>query len=154
MPYFRNTLLHKLLSDGHCLRSRGRLSDAAYRFEYALKRIPAVSSGGGESKIPPQVEEIKCKLLLALSQTLCEEGKYADAVDRAGMIPPGSACRAEALAVRARAKAEGGGDVSGAQADVREAIRLDPENARLHEFSKNLRGLEFPLDNVIEEDIQ
>ena len=131
------------------------MSDAAYRFEYALKRIPAVSSGGGgESKIPPQVEEIKCKLLLALSQTLCEEGKYADAVDRAGMIPTSSACRAEALAVRARAKAEGARDVSGAQADVREAIRLDPENARLHEFSKNLRGLEFPLDNVIEEDIQ
>ena len=78
------------------------MSDAAYRFEYALKRIPVVSSGGGERKNPPQVEEIKCKLLLALSQTLCEEGKYADAVDRAGMIPPGSSCSAEALAVRAR----------------------------------------------------
>ena len=91
-------------------------------------------------------------MLLALCQTLCEEGKYSDAIRRAGMIPTGSKCRAEALAVRARAKVEGERDVSGAQADIREAIRLEPENVQLHEFSKILRGLELPLDDVIEED--
>ena len=150
---FRNALLQKLLSDGQCLRTRGRLSDAAYRFEYALKRIP-VSSEEKETTNPSQIQEIRCRLLLALCQTQCEEGKYQEAISRAGMIPPGSGCRAEALAVRARAKVEGERDVSGAQADVREAIRLDPENAKLHEFSKILRGLELPLDDVIEEDIQ
>ena len=93
-------------------------------------------------------------MLLALSQTLCEEGKYSDAIARAGAIPSGSGCRAEALAVRARAKVEGERDVKGAQADIREAVRLDPENVRLHEFSKILRSLELPLDDVIEEDIQ
>ena len=128
------------------------MSDAAYRFEYALKRIPA-SSPDDESKDPSRIiGEVSCKLLLALCQTRCEEGKYSDAIGRAGMIPTGSGCRAEALAVRARAKVEGEGDVSGAQADIREAIRLDPENVQLHEFSKILRGLELPLDDVIEED--
>ena len=85
---------------------------------------------------------------------MLDEGKYPEAIRRAGQVPAWSGCRAEALAVRARARLEGDSrDVAGAQADVREAIRIDPENAKLHEFSKVLRSLEVPLDYVIEEDV-
>ena len=37
---FRLVLLNKLLEDGNTLFRHGRLNEAAYRYEYALKRLP------------------------------------------------------------------------------------------------------------------
>ncbi len=38
--HFRLVLLNKLLEDGNTLFRHGRLGEAAYRYEYALKRLP------------------------------------------------------------------------------------------------------------------
>merc|ERR1712141_341317 len=39
-PKIALILLNKLLEDGNTLFRKGRLTDAAYRYEYALRRLP------------------------------------------------------------------------------------------------------------------
>jgi len=39
-------LLNKLLEDGNALYKREKLSDAIYRYEYALKRLPDLNQDG------------------------------------------------------------------------------------------------------------
>jgi hypothetical protein len=79
----RLVLLNKLLEDGNTLFRHGRLSDAAYRYEYALKRLPRLkdacsnNSGAvvspGSCVFPESGEEdvflvLKSHLLLNLSR--------------------------------------------------------------------------------------
>ena len=52
-------LLNKLLEDGNTLFRHGRLNEAAYRYEYALKRLPRLkqtcsnTNGSGSSSYSP-----------------------------------------------------------------------------------------------------
>lgn len=40
MYFFRLILLNKLLEDGNVLYRKGRLKEAAHRYQYALKKFP------------------------------------------------------------------------------------------------------------------
>jgi tetratricopeptide (TPR) repeat protein len=147
IPIFRLVLLMKLLDDGNCLYQRGRFPEAAYRFEYAVKRIPAISVSAASPSLA--LDDAKCKLLLRLCRCLCKDGRYDECIKRSeetiefvavtklASVP---SIKAEVLLIRARAKFESPlADVSGAQSDVREALRFDPGNRELHELSNILR---------------
>ena len=82
-PFCRLILLSKLLEDGgNTLFRKGRLTDAAYRYEYALKRMPRLRPDA--ATVPTTASEdifgqLKTHLLLNLSRTKRKLGDFKEA---------------------------------------------------------------------------
>lgn len=74
-------LFNKLLDDGHVLYKKGRLDDAAHRFQYALKKLNTDCAGdyaGSNSKL--DIVRVKYHLLLNLARCKRKSGDRESAV--------------------------------------------------------------------------
>ena len=80
--FFSLILLNKLLEDGNTLFRKGRLTDAAYRYEYALRRLPRLRPDGVAQATMQAVAsedifaQLKTHLLLNLSRTQRKLGDF------------------------------------------------------------------------------
>lgn len=152
-------LLNKLLEDGNTLFRNGRLEEAAYRYEYALKRLPRLKHENTQKPIPsssssssncPQQEtatneeaeddvfvQLRSHLLLNLSRTKRKQRKFQEAIDMASMVLQFKPTSFEAFWARGKAKRdmESHEALAVALVDLREAIRLAPQNLELHRFT-------------------
>ena len=141
-------MLNKLLEDGNILFRKGRLTDAAYRYEYALRRMPRLrpdgpnglpAGHGAASSLPSPASEdifgqLKTHLLLNLSRTKRKLGNFKEAETNASQV---IALRPQCHeAWWARAKSRSDQDrLHEALGDLREALKLAPNNLQLHAFS-------------------
>lgn len=160
-------LLNKLLEDGNALYRRDKLTEAAYRYEYALKKLPAApdaagekgeggkkeAPGGGGGRLELVLTRLRSHLLLNLSRTQRRLGNHRAAADRAtqalavAQAWPEAAPPSEALWTRARVSFEAAEEGAGPRAegyrsalsDLREAVRLAPSNLQLHRFTGRVK---------------
>ncbi len=146
-PRIALLLLNKLLEDGNTLFRHGRLKDAAYRYEYALRRLPrlrpasmasATSKSAMLSNNSDIFAQLKCHLLLNLSRTKRKIGDYVEAEKFATEVLSSNPTSHEALWARAKAKNDRG-LFQDALVDLREALNLAPENLQLHAFSMQVK---------------
>lgn len=139
MYLFRLLLLNKLLEDGNTLFRNGRLEEATYRYEYALKRLPKQLKPSTSSEEQQQEVFLKLKvhLLLNLSRTHKKQGNYEAAVQRASEVLEFKPDCCEALWTRAKAKKDSGAPdgPESALADLREALKKSPQNLELHRYT-------------------
>ena len=98
---FRLILLNKLLEDGNTLYRKNRFEDAAHRYQYAIKRIPAEDQGSKDGK--EMFEQLKVHLFLNLSRCKRKQGLYAEAVQLASVVLSFRPNSLEAMHARARA---------------------------------------------------
>ncbi|KPJ10116.1 Protein TANC2 [Papilio machaon] len=96
-PEFMLLLLNKLLEDGNMLYRKNRPSEAAHRYQYALKKIsPMVGEEAPSPAAPPQEHvaafvQLKTNLLLNLSRCkrkLNEPSEALDLAARASVLRP------------------------------------------------------------------
>ena len=130
---FRLILLNKLLEDGNTLFRGGKMDEAAYRYEYALKRLPRLDSDTDEAD-SDVFTQLRSHLLLNLSRTRRRQKRFEEAVEAATQVlsfRPGSH---EALWARGKARRDTG-HLHEALADLREAIQASPQNLELHRFT-------------------
>ena len=132
-PIILLTLLNKLLEDGNTLFKRNKMSDAAQRYQYAVKRVPQVT---GHHK--PVFDQLKVHLLLNLARCRRKMFDFPDAIRLASQvleIQPGSY-----QGLHARAKAHhASGDLQLAVSDLTAAVRLAPGNRELHRILIGLK---------------
>jgi len=127
--------LNKLLEDGNTLFKKGGLSEAAHRYQYALRRLP--SSFAGQHR--PLFEQLQIHLLLNLSRCKRKDGDDEEAVklaDRALQVSPVSY---EAHYAKAKAHREGG-RLREALAALTEASRVAPQNRDVHRIILRVRA--------------
>ena len=134
--FCRLILLNKLLEDGNTLFRKGRLTDAAYRYEYALRRMPRLRPDAASPTTASEdiFGQLKTHLLLNLSRTKRKLGDFKEAETSASQV---IALRPQCHeAWWARAKARSDQDrLHEALGDLREALKLAPNNLQLHAFS-------------------
>ncbi len=78
----RLLLLNKLLEDGNTLFKKGSLSEAAHRYQYALRRLPG--SFAGQHR--PIFEQLQVHLLLNLCRCKRKAGMFDEAVELADKV--------------------------------------------------------------------
>lgn len=127
-------LLSKLLEDGSVLYKKNRLKDAAYRFQYALKKFPTDTVG--EEARPFQ--QLKVNLLLSLSRCRRKTDEFDAAVDLATKALEVNPRSFEAFYARARARRDLKQQKLAAD-DLAEAIKLAPENRELRRLLQHIR---------------
>jgi tetratricopeptide (TPR) repeat protein len=139
--YFcRLILLNKLLEDGNTLFRKGRLPDAAYRYEYALRRLPRLRPPAASISSSEDIfAQLKTHLLLNLSRTKRKLGQFSEAEDCAGQVLASRPGCHEAWWARAKAKTDQN-QLKEALADLREALKLAPQNLQLHAFSLQVKN--------------
>ena len=107
ISYFSLVLLNKLLEDGNVLFRKGRLTDAAYRYEYALRRLPRLRPDAASTTTTTSEDifaQMKTHLLLNLSRTKRKLGQYKEAEDCAGQVLASRPQCHEAWWARAKAR--------------------------------------------------
>ena len=131
------------MEDGNTLFRKGRLTDAAYRYEYALRRLPRLRSSEANAASTSASEDIfaqlKTHLLLNLSRTKRKIGNFKEAETTASEV---ILCRPschEAWWARAKARADQD-RLSEALSDLRQALKLAPNNMQLHAFSLQVKN--------------
>ena len=135
--FCRLILLNKLLEDGNTLFRKGRLTDAAYRYEYALRRMPRLRPDA--ASLPTTASEdifgqLKTHLLLNLSRTKRKLGDFKEAETSASQVIMLRPQCHEAWWARAKARSDQD-RLHEALGDLREALKLAPNNLQLHAFS-------------------
>ena len=130
-------MLNKLLEDGNTLFRKGRLTDAAYRYEYALRRMPRLRPDA--AALPTTASEdifgqLKTHLLLNLSRTKRKLGHFKEAEATASQVISLRPQCHEAWWARAKARSDQD-QLHQALGDLREALKLAPNNMQLHAFS-------------------
>ena len=132
-PVILLTLLNKLLEDGNTLFKRNKMTDAAQRYQYAVKRVPQVT---GHHK--PVFDQLRVHLLLNLARCRRKMFDFQDAIRLASQvleIQPGSY-----QGLHARAKAHhANGDLHLAVSDLTAAVRMAPDNRELHRILIGLK---------------
>ena len=137
-------MLNKLLEDGNTLFRKGRLTDAAYRYEYALRRLPRLRPDTTTASTTTTASEdifgqMKTHLLLNLSRTKRKLGEYKEAETYAGQVLALRPQCHEAWWARAKARADQD-QLPEALSDLREALKLAPQNLQLHAFSLQVKN--------------
>ena len=122
------------------------MTDAAYRYEYALRRLPrlrateAANAGAASASNSEDIfAQLKTHLLLNLSRTKRKIGNFKEAEATASEV---IVCRPschEAWWARAKARADQE-RLSEALSDLREALKLAPNNMQLHAFSLQVKN--------------
>ena len=162
-------LLNKLLEDGNTLFSSGRLEDAAYRYEYALKRLPRVKqrssvspatgmsgkagasgdaganaseAGDGDTSLDEETNDVFVQLKSHLLLNLSRTRRKQKKYDEA------VAAASQVLmfkpdsyeALWARGKVKREiGALDDALIDLREALQMAPQNLELHRFTLRVK---------------
>ncbi len=168
-------MLNKLLEDGNSLFRKDKLSEAVFRYEYALKKLPQMDkessnqddADGPDSKRLDEIfVKLRSHLLLNLSRAQRRLGNYPAASARATQAleltqtrrggggkrrgAESDATTSEALWTRAKADFEAGSadSVARALSDLREAVRLAPQNLELHRFTSKVKSFASQMSPV------
>lgn len=130
------------MEDGNTLFRKGRLTDAAYRYEYALRRLPRLrpceqpqTSASSEDIFA----QLKTHLLLNLSRTKRKLGEFSEAEICATQVINSRPSCHEAWWARAKARSDQD-QLKEALSDLREALKLAPQNLELHAFSSQVKN--------------
>lgn len=134
-------LLQKLMEEGNVMYKKGKMKEAAQRYQYALRKFPR--EGLGEDMRP--FNELRVSLYLNLSRCRRKTNDFGLAEDFASKALELKPKSYEAFYARARAKRNSRQFVA-ALADLREAVKLCPSNqeikrllARVEEECKQLQ---------------
>jgi hypothetical protein len=85
--FFRLLLLNKLLEDGNTLFKKDLISEAAHRYQYALRRIPSATTGGNlKSGTKTTFDQLSVHLLLNLSRCKRKCGQFVEALELADKV--------------------------------------------------------------------
>ena len=71
-------LLNKLMEDGNILYRKNRISDAAHRYQYALKKFPSLDAEGQGRERVAMFRDLKVNLMLNLSRCKRKSGVSGD----------------------------------------------------------------------------
>ncbi|XP_036174618.1 protein TANC1 isoform X9 [Myotis myotis] len=134
-------LLQKLMEEGNVLYKKGKMKEAAQRYQYALRKFPR--EGFGEDMRP--FNELRVSLYLNLSRCRRKTNDFGMAEEFASKALELKPKSYEAFYARARAK-RNSRQFTAALADLREAVKLCPTNqeirrllARVEEECKQLQ---------------
>ncbi|XP_011357287.1 protein TANC1 isoform X3 [Pteropus vampyrus] len=134
-------LLQKLMEEGNMMYKKGKMKEAAQRYQYALRKFPR--EGFGEDIRP--FNELRVSLYLNLSRCRRKTNDFGMAEEFASKALELKPKSYEAFYARARAKRNSRQFVA-ALADLREAVKLCPTNqeikrllARVEEECKQLQ---------------
>ncbi|XP_022250289.1 protein TANC2-like isoform X2 [Limulus polyphemus] len=134
-PNMLLVLLKKLLEDGTTLYKKGRLKEAAHRYQYALKKCP------DENTMKDYIQtflQIKFHLYMLLSKCKRKMNEFdaaIEAADKAIILKPKST---DVYYIRARAKHESGQRESALQ-DITEALSLVSVNQEARKILLKLK---------------
>lgn len=118
-------LLNKLLEDGNTLFKKGKIGEAAHRYQYALRRIP-LSPNHKDT-----FNQLKIHLLLNLSRSRRKVGDFSDALQLADSVLNLNKNCFEAHYAKAKANRESG-QLHAALANLTDAARIAPQNREIH----------------------
>ncbi|XP_058550481.1 protein TANC1 isoform X10 [Neofelis nebulosa] len=134
-------LLQKLMEEGNVMYKKGKMKEAAQRYQYALRKFPR--EGFGEDMRP--FNELRVSLYLNLSRCRRKTNDFGMAEEFASKALELKPKSYEAFYARARAK-RNSRQFAAALADLREAVKLCPTNqeirrlvARVEEECKQLQ---------------
>ncbi|XP_040332299.1 protein TANC1 isoform X9 [Herpailurus yagouaroundi] len=134
-------LLQKLMEEGNVMYKKGKMKEAAQRYQYALRKFPR--EGFGEDIRP--FNELRVSLYLNLSRCRRKTNDFGMAEEFASKALELKPKSYEAFYARARAK-RNSRQFAAALADLREAVKLCPTNqeirrlvARVEEECKQLQ---------------
>ncbi|XP_012600707.2 protein TANC1 isoform X3 [Microcebus murinus] len=134
-------LLQKLMEEGNVMYKKGKMKEAAQRYQYALRKFPR--EGFGEDMRP--FNELRVSLYLNLSRCRRKTNDFGMAEEFASKALELKPKSYEAFYARARAKRNSRQFVA-ALADLQEAVKLCPANqeikrllARVEEECKQLQ---------------
>nr|XP_023478744.1 protein TANC1 isoform X11 [Equus caballus] len=134
-------LLQKLMEEGNMMYKKGKMKEAAQRYQYALRKFPR--EGFGEDMRP--FNELRVSLYLNLSRCRRKTNDFGMAEEFASKALELKPKSYEAFYARARAKRNSRQFVT-ALADLQEAVKLCPTNqeikrllARVEEECKQLQ---------------
>ncbi|XP_037601321.1 protein TANC1 isoform X9 [Cebus imitator] len=134
-------LLQKLMEEGNVMYKKGKMKEAAQRYQYALRKFPR--EGVGEDMRP--FNELRVSLYLSLSRCRRKTNDFGMAEEFASKALELKPKSYEAFYARARAKRNSRQFVA-ALADLQEAVKLCPNNqeikrllARVEEECKQLQ---------------
>jgi ankyrin repeat protein len=132
-PDIMMLLLNKLLDDGNVLYKKNRIRDAAYRYQYALKKLPAADLTDDflDQSDHGTFTELRVNLALNLSRCKRKLLDTAGAIDLATSVLDIKPNSFEAYYARARAKRDNRQYESALQ-DLTIALSLAPHNRELH----------------------
>ncbi|XP_058520499.1 protein TANC1 isoform X3 [Ochotona princeps] len=134
-------LLQKLMEEGNVMYKKGKMKEAAQRYQYALRKFPR--EGFGEDMRP--FNELRVSLYLNLSRCRRKTNDFGMAEEFASKALEMKPKSYEAFYARARAK-RNSRQFAAALADLQEAVKLCPGNqeikrllARVEEECKQLQ---------------
>ncbi|XP_063115697.1 protein TANC1 isoform X4 [Cavia porcellus] len=134
-------LLQKLMEEGNVMYKKGKMKEAAQRYQYALRKFPR--EGLGEDMRP--FNELRVSLYLSLSRCRRKTNDFGMAEEFASKALELKPKSYEAFYARARAK-RNSRQFAAALADLQEAVKLCPTNqeikrllARVEEECKQLQ---------------
>ncbi|XP_045431553.1 protein TANC1 isoform X5 [Pipistrellus kuhlii] len=119
-------LLQKLMEEGNVLYKKGKMKEAAQRYQYALRKFPR--EGLGEDMRP--FNELRVSLYLNLSRCRRKTNDFGMAEEFASKALELKPKSYEAFYARARAK-RNSRQFTAALADLREAMKLCPTNQEI-----------------------
>ena len=132
MKYFRLLLLNKLLDDGNTLFKKDQISEAAHRYQYALRKLPSIvgtSTVKGVTKLT--FDQLNIHLLLNLSRCRRKSGQLEEALDLANKVLHLQPANFEAYYAKAKAH-KAAGRLHAALQDLTEALRIAPQHREVH----------------------
>ena len=125
-------LLNKLLDDGNTLFKKDQISEAAHRYQYALRKLPSVvgtSTVKGVTKLT--FDQLNIHLLLNLSRCRRKSGQLEEALDLANKVLHLQPANFEAYYAKAKAH-KAAGRLHAALQDLTEALRIAPQHREVH----------------------
>nr|XP_046179081.1 protein TANC1-like isoform X2 [Oncorhynchus gorbuscha] len=120
-------LLQKLMEEGNLLYKKGRMKEAAQRYQYALRKFPRDGFGDDLKGL----KELRVSLYLNMSRCRRKTNDFGIAEEFATKALELKPKSYEAFYTRARAK-RSSRQYAGALADLSEASRLCPTNREIH----------------------
>ena len=128
----RLLLLNKLLDDGNTLFKKGQLSEAAHRYQYALRKLPTVlGNTANKGATKATFEQLNVHLLLNLSRCKRKSGNLEEALDLANKVLHLQPTNFEAYYAKAKAH-KAAGRLHAALQDLTEACRIAPQHREVH----------------------
>ena len=128
---FRLLLLNKLLEDGNTLFKKDLISEAAHRYQYALRRIPSAMAGNLKSGTKTTFDQLSVHLLLNLSRCKRKCGQFVEAIELAEKVLSIQPLSFEAHYAKAKANREAG-RLHAALQDLTEALKVAPQNREVN----------------------
>jgi len=155
-PEIQLILLNKLLEDGNTLYRQNLFSEAAHRYQYAIKRLPR-----GNTDLQATFSQLETHLLLNLSRCERRQGHHSNAVHLASQVITSHPQCPEAFIARAKAR-KAMGKYKEAVMDYSAAFELVPNNKDIEvainklkeEISCKNQLVKLPLGFASSESIQ